>query len=312
MLILAAALLRVWRTGGAADPTPQAARSSARCARSRPRAITTPPLERLRAADGTAPVGPRDNGVGRTAAHAGPAADRRRRDTLRSDAGAPVLGRRRPARPQRSDAGHDHAQGRDSPRLRNAARRHVPHRGRPGSGLGERVRAPRPGDRRVLPLPVPGVHPRRVRQPRHRASRGSCAARACRATTRSSRRRPASAPAPTPSARSGSSTAPASTPRTSRPCGQSLGAGRVALWGTSYGTKLAVAYALAHPGQRRPPAARLGRADRSRRSVPGDLAARDAEGAAASSAPPAAGRRRQTSRPTWPRSPTGSRRSPRG
>ena len=79
------------------------------------------------------------------------------------------------------------------------------------------------------------------------ASRACSAARRCSSRRRSPARRRLPLVAPPRSARHATSTAPTTTPRTRRRCGVALGVDKIGIWGTSYGTKLALAYALAYP-----------------------------------------------------------------
>ena len=100
-----------------------------------------------------------------TAAHA---AAKPAGTSVRADGRAPLPHRRGAARPLRPSAGRGRAARRGAAR-RAPARRDVPRRGRPGPGLGRRVRARRAGVRRRLPEHRPRLHARRGRQPRHRA-----------------------------------------------------------------------------------------------------------------------------------------------
>ena len=78
-----------------------------------------------------------------------------------------LLPGRRPARPDRPGAGHDLAARRGRSRARDAARRDLPDRRRARARLRARVRARRRAGGQHLPLPVPRLHPGRLRRPRH-------------------------------------------------------------------------------------------------------------------------------------------------
>ena len=129
----------------------------------------------------------------------------------------------RPARPVR----------RGAPRSRHAPRGDVHPRRRPGTGLGRDLQPRAEG--RVLASILPRLHPRGLRRPRHRQVR--CARLPDRAHDRRLRERD-----------------PGRAFYTTREHAEdiesvrlALGVDKIAIWGVSYGTKHAEAYALAHP-----------------------------------------------------------------
>ena len=139
---------------------------------------------------------------------------------LRSRNGSRVQPGRRAARPERRRPGHGDAPRRGRAERRSQPRRHVPDRRRPGPGIGARLRPRRRGERRALPLPLPRLHARRLRRPRHRDSGLlDCPDAAASRTRRTPSARPPRHARPG-SARSATSTGRPSTRRTSSRSGR--------------------------------------------------------------------------------------------
>ena len=172
--------------------------------------------------------------------------------------------------------GHDHAARRVASRRGRRARRHDARRRRPGSGIRHRVQPQRQGQRGALSRALPGLPDRRVRQPRH-GQVGPPRLLGAAAVDDVRRRRTPSPPAAPPrSARARDFYSTHDHADDTEAVRVALGVDKIALWGTSYGTKLALAYALALPDARRAAAARLRPADGVPRAVRGERPARHA------------------------------------
>ena len=171
-----------------------------------------------------------------------------RADALRQADGSPLHRPRRSARPHGRRSRNGLAPRRGAARAGRAARRRLPDRRRARPGLGARVR---PRRRRQRSSPYRFLFPGYTLVAYDDRGTGDSGLLDCPALQRAIDRRHRAGrcrrPARRRSGRSATSTAPADHAEDLEAVRQALGFDKVALFGVSYGTKLAMAYALAHP-----------------------------------------------------------------
>ena len=158
-----------------------------------------------------------------------------------------VLPGRRPARPDRPGAGHDLAARRGRSRAQDAARRDLPDRRRAGAGLRARVRARRRQRRPAIYRYLFPGYTLVAYDDRGTGESGLLDCPAVQAALTADQQRAAAAAC---AGTIGPQRAFYSTAEHAEDLDavrQALGLDKIGLYGVSYGTKLAMAYALAHP-----------------------------------------------------------------